>query len=561
MFKASPLSIILIVILTALVFPPLYMLIQTSVLEVRPDLSLGDFTLEYYHRLVTNPRLFEVVTNSVIFGILSTALALIVGSLVAWVVERTDAPCKFLIYLTSIVALGTPGILKVSAWLFLFGRSGPFNEAYRNLTGMRGNLINVNSMTGMVLIESIIWLPMVFLLMSATFRAANAEMEEAARMSGASVPTTVWRISLKLAMPAVLALAMFIFIRTLEAFEVPALVGMPGKVDVLTTEIYRSMHDLPPQTGYASAFSVILLLALSVLLVCYSRISRNAEKYASITGKGYRPRPFQLGRYRWAGALMNIAVFLIVLVLPLVGILWVALSPFPQPIRISGMSRLTMDNFAHIVNSAYYSKLVVNTLLVAAGTATVAMTFSLAAGWLAARRKAGGQIIDQLMTIPLVFPGLVLGVAMLQIGLRSPVPIYGTLWLIGLAFLIRYIPYGMRYSFTGVLQIHPELEQAAGAAGANTFETLRKIVFPLLLPALTSGWIFIFLLCAKEMSLPLLLAGPNSQTIPVAMFNLWTNGQAGEVAALGLLWALALTIVAIVFKKLANRGAADTFGH
>jgi iron(III) transport system permease protein len=183
------------------------------------------------------------------------------------------------------------------------------------------------------------------------------------------------------------------------------------------------------------------------------------------------------------------------------------------------------------------------------------------AGWLAARRQIGGVIADQLVTIPLVFPGLVLGVALLELALRLPFPIYGTLWLIVLAFLIRYMPYGMRYSFSGILQIHPELEQAAGVAGADRGTMLRKVVFPLLWPAMASGWLFIFLLCAKEMSLPLLLAGPNSQTISVAMFDLWSNGQGGEVAALGLIWAALMTAVAATFHVVMRRQSATTFGH
>ncbi len=189
------------------------------------------------------------------------------------------------------------------------------------------------------------------------------------------------------------------------------------------------------------------------------------------------------------------------------------------------------------------------------------MLLTMFAGWLAARRQIGGMVSDQLVTVPLVFPGLVLGVALLELSLRLPIPIYGTLWLIVLAFMIRYMPYGMRYSFTGILQIHPELEQAAGVAGAGRGTMLRKVVFPLLWPAMASGWLFIFLLCAKEMSLPLLLAGPNSQTISVAMFDLWSNGQGGEVAALGLIWAALMTAVAAAFHIIMRRQSAGTFGH
>ncbi|WP_216851047.1 iron ABC transporter permease, partial [Acidisphaera sp. L21] len=336
--------------------------------------------------------------------------------------------------------------------------------------------------------------------------------------------------------------------------------GMPGGVNVLTTEIYRSIQEVPPRLGYASAFSVVMLIAMSVLLFFYGRISRHAERYASITGKGYRPRPFRLGRGRWVAGAVILLNFIIVLVLPFSALFWVACQPFVRPMRWAGVHTLTMKQFDAVFSSPSYLQLGINTLVVAVGTATVAMALTAATGWLAARRQIGGRLVDQLVTIPLVFPGLVLGVALLEFALKLPIPIYGTLWIIGIAFLICYMPYGMRYCYAGVLQIHPELEQAAGVAGAGTGTAIRRIVAPLLWPSIASGWLFIFLLCAKEMALPLLLAGPDSQTISVAMFDLWTNGQGGEVAALGLLWAGLMTIFAGAFYVLMRRHSAKAFG-
>jgi iron(III) transport system permease protein len=189
---------------------------------------------------------------------------------------------------------------------------------------------------------------------------------------------------------------------------------------------------------------------------------------------------------------------------------------------------------------------------------TMALTF--VSGWLAARRTAYGQVIDQLVAVPLIFPGIVLGVALLELALGLPIPVYGTLWLLTLGFVIHYMPFGMRYTYAGVLQIHSELEQAAAVSGANTREMMMRVVAPLLAPAIASGWLFIFLLASKEMSLPLLLAGPRSQTIAVAMFDLWGNGQLGEVAALGLIWAGLMTVVGVAFYVFSRRQSAATFG-
>ena len=251
--------------------------------------------------------------------------------------------------------------------------------------------------------------------------------------------------------------------------------------------------------------------------------------------------------------------FLVVLALPLAALLWTALMPFARPMRASAVHLLTLRNFAAVFDYPYYLDLALNTLMVAAGAATAAMLVTLVAGWIAARRRPGGAAADQLATMPLVFPGIVLGVALMELGLRAPFPVYGTLWLIAFGFLIRYLPYGMRYAYSGVLQIHRELEEAAGVAGAGTAGVLRRIVVPLLSPALLSGWLFIFLIASKELSMAVLLSGPGSQTMAVAMFDLWTNGQGGELSALGLVWTLLMTVIASVFYALVRRQTAGAF--
>ncbi len=556
----ATLGIVVAVIVAVLVLPPVWTLLQTSLVPEEMAASSGGITLENYALLLRSRDLTGLLLNSLVFSLVAMVVSLILGGVLAWLVERTDAPFRSLAYVTAIISLATPFILYVTAWIYLLGRAGPLNDIYRQLTGTMGSPFNINSLPGMILVEAFLWAPLVFLLMSATFRAANAEMEEAARIAGASVFESVRFISLKLARPAILALAMFVFILNLEAFEVPALIGIPGRVEVLTTEIFRSVKELPPRVGYASAFSVVMLLVISVLLYFYGRISRQAERYASITGKGYRPRPLRLGRGRWWAGGIIITNFVIVLLLPMLAIVWIAIMPFIRPMRWDALHVATFNHFLTVTSSPYYLSLVSNTLIVAAGVATAAMALTLLAGWLAARRRSCGQLIDQLIVVPLIFPGIVLGVALLEIALRSPVPVYGTLWLIGLAFLIHYMPFGMRYSYAGVLQIHPELEQAAHVSGANTRQNITRIVLPLLMPALSSAWLFIFLLASKEMSLPLLLAGASSQTIAVAMFNLWANGQGSDVAALGLLWTASMTIFATIFYIVSRRNSSAAFG-
>jgi iron(III) transport system permease protein len=552
---------VLLVLLALLMLPPLWILFLDSVTEQDAIGEITGVTLGHFAKLLADKRAVESAWNSIVFAIGSTILSLLTGGVLAWLVERTNAPFKVLAYLATIISMGTPFILHVIAWLFLLGKVGPLNDVYRLVTGSTYTLFNVNSMAGMVLIEGFLWSPLVFLLLGATFRAANADMEEAARMSGASVYDTLRRISLPLAMPAILALALFVFIRAIGGFEVPALVGMPARIYVLTTDVYQATIVVPPDLGYAAAFSIVMVLIVVVLLYFYGRLSKSAEKYHSVTGKGYRPRPFDLGRGRWIAGAIIIVNFMIVLVLPLITLLWMALLPFVQGFSTKALATLSLHNFTTVFTQAGYFELAVNSLAVAAGAATAIMVITAFAGWIAARNGPGGRILDQLATLSLVFPGICLGVAVMEVYLRVPLPIYGSLWIIAIAYVIRYMPYGMRYVYSGVLQLHKELEEAAGVAGAGSMTTLRRVIVPLLTPALVAGWLFIFLIASKELAIAVLLASPTSKVIAVAIFDQWVNGQGGELAAFGLVWTVLMTVIACIFFAQMRRGGSDVYGN
>jgi iron(III) transport system permease protein len=554
------LSIVLIAILVVLVIPPILILIRGSFAKVAIDGSIVHWTLDYYRNLFTNVRLLSSLWNSLIFASVSAVMSLLVGGTMAWVVERTNAPFKPLAYVVTIISMGTPFVLMVGGWVFTLGPIGPVNQFYKFVTGSSENLFDVYSLTGMIIIEGFHWAPLAFLLLSSTFRASNADMEEAARMSGATVLQTIYRISLKLALPAILAVMLLSFIRSIEAFEVPALVGIPGRVNILTTDIFLSAKQIPQDFGNASAFSVVLLLIVSILFSWYGRLSRHADRYHSITGKGFRPRMLDLGRGRWVAGGFMLMMFFTLVILPVGALTWIAFSRFTRSISIAAFNNLSLSNFEKVIADPYYLGYAVNTLILATGTATLVMTLVAAVGWIAARRGPGAWLLDQLVTIPFIFPGIVLGVAIMQIYLQVPLPIYGTLWVILIAYLIKNLPYGMRYVYTGVLQIHKELEEAAGISGAGIFATLRRIIAPLLAPALLGGWLFIFLIVSRELSIAILLASPRNMVLSIIMYDMWSSGHIGELAALGLMWTAFMTSIALAFF-LWQRKRQASFAH
>ena len=557
-YQTLLLAAVLIVVLAALVLPPFVFLLKASVADAQRG---GEWSLVNFESVLGSRRFLITSANSLVFAAGSAVVALAIGWTTAWIVERTNTPLRPLAYLTAIISLGTPYILYVTAWLLLFGKAGPVNQLYRSLTGASDVLINVYSMPGMIMVEGFLWSPLAFLLVGATLRNANPELEEAARVSGAGTWMTIRRVTLRLSLPSILALAMLVFIRAIEAFEVPALVGLPGRISVLTTDIYGDMvAQAPPDIGGASALSVVMLALVLVLLAVYGRLSRHAERFATITGKGFRPRPFDLGRLRYAAAGILVLNFLLLLLVPIAMLAWVSLLPFYQPLSMAALARVTLDNYRTVFSPDHVG-LIANTLLVAVATATLAVALTFLAAWLAVRRAPGAWVVERLATIPLVFPGLILGIAVMQLFLHLPIPLYGTLGILIWAFVINYLPYGMRYSAAGMLQIHRELEESAEMCGASAFMRLRRIVAPLLAPALLAGWLFIFLMAARVLSLAILLSGPRSQTMAVTLFDLWTNGQGTELAALGLIWSMLMAMIAAVFYLLARRSAASALAR
>jgi iron(III) transport system permease protein len=557
--QLSLFGLAMIAVTALLVVPPLVRVVLGSFQGVNPDGSPGALTSLNYINLLADPDLFVGTVNSLIFATGSAVLALVLGASQAWIVERTDASFKGLAFIGAVVSLATPFVLYVVAFMLLFGRAGPINDLLKLALGTSNPPLNIASMWGMILIEAVLWIPLVYLMLAPIFRAGNPALEEAALISGASLVKTIWRVTFRLAAPGTLAVLLLVFVRSIEAFEVPAVVGMPGGLNVLTTNVYLNLKmQMPPDLGRASAFAVFLIVLVSSLLAIYQNVLKRSERYAVVTGSSYRPRVLKLGRARWLAQALLILNFLLCVVMPIGMLAWVSLLPFYQGVSQRALAQLTLAAYSSVFHGDDITAMF-NTVLLSAGTATVTMTIAALAGWLIARRAPGSRLLDQLGTVPLIFPGIVLAVAMIQIFVSFPVPIYGTLWILLLAFTIRYIPYGFRYSTAGIVQIHPELEQASRVSGANVSTMLRRIVFPLVSPALGFGWLFIFLLTARDLSMPVLLSGSESKVVALTLYERWVDGQQPELAALGLVWTALMTILAaVVYFFGGSRGLGGT---
>ncbi|MBX9741473.1 MAG: iron ABC transporter permease [Beijerinckiaceae bacterium] len=551
--RISPLVLILIAILLVLIVPPVIFLVNASFHETLPDGSSGAFTLRFYRQLVSGRFFLPSLANTMIYACGSAAIAIFIGTVQALIVERTNAPGRKLAFLAAIISLGVPHVLYTVAWLLLLGRAGPVNDLIKTLFDQH-QALNVYSLWGMMLIEGVGFVPLTFLLMSAVLRSTDASFEEAAMMSGASPMRAFRDITLRMALPALCGLTLLIFVKAFESFEVPALVGLAGNVSVITTMIYQSSRRAgSPDYGEAGAYSICLVVILFFLIVWQNRLSQNAQRYQTITGKGFRPRLIDLGPWRFAASAVLIGLFLAVTVVPVGMLVFTSFLPFYEGVTLDSFSRMALDNYALLIGPGSFRDSIVNTLVLGAATATLVVPFTALCAWLVVRRAPGAAMLDQIAAVPLIFPAIILSVAFLDVFVNMSIPLYGTLLSVIIASSVRYLPYGMRYAFAGTMQIHSDLEEAATISGATRARIFFRVLVPLLASALISSWLLIFLLSTQAVSLPLLLVGPGSEVMSVTLFELWQNGQVTELAAMGVLWIALMTMVSVAFHMLTRR--------
>ena len=551
--RFSPLVLVLLAIMVLAVAPPVIFLVNASLHETLPDGSPGLFTLRYYEQLVSGRFFMPSLINTLIYACGSSVIAIFIGTVQALIVERTNTPGRKLAFLAAIISLGVPHVLYVVAWLLLLGRAGPVNELIESLLN-KSQALDVYSLWGMMLIEGVGFVPLTFLLMSSVLRSTDASFEEAAMMSGASPVRAFGSVTLRMSLPALCGLTLLIFVKAFESFEVPALVGLAGNVNVITTMIYQSSRRAgAPNYGEAGAYSICLVVILLGLMFWQNNLSRHAKRYQTITGKGFRPRVIDLGGWRHVTCAVLVGLFLMVTVVPVSMLAFTSFQPFYGGVSLEAFGRFSLENYHALFGPGSFRDSILNTLILGTMTATLVVPFTALCAWLVVRRSPGAWLIDQIASVPLVFPAIILSVAFLDIFVNMSLPLYGTLLSIILASSVRYLPYGMRYAFAGVMQIHSDLEEAASIAGASKAKLFLRVLAPLLAATLVSSWLLIFLLSVQAVSLPLLLVGPGSEIMSVTLFELWQNGQVTELAAMGMLWIALMTCVSVLFHLLTRR--------
>jgi iron(III) transport system permease protein len=534
---------------------PLAFLLWQSFFTPQTAAKAAVFTFGNYVEAYGSADTWLLFGNSLRFATGAAALSFSIGTLLAWMNERTNTPFKGLFFALSVIPLIIPGILFTVAWILLGSpKIGIINLVLQGIFETDAVFINVYSLPGMIWVDGLHYSPVAFLLMTAAFRAMDPALEESAIMSGASVLQVARRVTLPLAWPAVFATLLILFVRAIESFEVPALLGLPVGLQVFTSAIYQAVHRYPSQIGLASAYGVTLLAITSVGVYLQSRLSSSGSKYATMTGKGFRPRTIDLGRWRYLTTAIFLAYFLFIVALPFLVLLWSSLQKFYSVPSMEALHRLTLDPYRTIIDYPNLLRAVWNSLLLAVASATIIMLVTAVICWIVVKTRLPGRwLLDNFASLPMVFPGIVLGLAIMIVYLTIPAGIYGTIWIMLIAYVTRFMPYGLRYNTTSMLQIHKELEESAAMSGASWTTTFWRIILPLLKPGLVAGWIYIVIVCIRELSSSILLYSPGTEVVSIVIWELWENGQYVELSALGVMLILALFVLVLAAQWIGRR--------
>jgi iron(III) transport system permease protein len=525
-----------------------YASLRTEFLGVTP----GTWTLRNFPRTFTQPGFGAMVTNSFGYAAATAIVCTVCGFGLAWLVVRTNTPAKGFARVAALVPLIVPGILNTVAWsLLLSPERGTLNVLPRTL---HLPTFNVYSLPGMVFVQSTHVVPIAYLMGTAAFTSMDSSLEEAALASGAPPIRTFRVITLRLARPAILSAALLMFIQTISTFEVPQLIGVPGRRYVFISRIYSALQSFPPDYGTVGVLGIMVLVLACAGLLLSRRLSRGSVQ--TITGKGFRPHPHDLGRWRWAGFAAFVLFFIVAVVMPIAMLIWSSLLPGYEQPSWHALHHLTLGNYQQIAQRPGLARSVRNSLITAVSSGLIVITLSALVAYLTVKTRIRGRgLLDGLATVPIAVPSVVMGVGILYWYLAAPLPVhlYGTLAILVVAFVTITLPYGMRYLVPGIAQINDELEEAATASGASWLQAFRRVFLPLLVPSLLAAFLYTMIVAFREISAVIFLYTSGTEVVSVQVYDLYSNGSYPVVAALGVSIVVFLSLLAAGIRLISRR--------
>jgi iron(III) transport system permease protein len=525
---------------------PIIYLLFGSVWSTSPGLS-GHLTLQNYAGIIKDPSAPGVIFNSIAYSVGASAFSIVLATILAIIVQRTDAPFRRLANYSLLIVLALPWMIEDISWTYLLSpKIGLYNLLIQRLTGLGTSTLNVYSIWGMIWVMGLSLTPLAYLIISSSLNGIDSRLEEVSAISGGSVRTTILKIDLPLVLPSLVSAFLLSFVIANEAFDTAAIIGIPGRVFVLSSSIYYAIEGIfPPNYGLASAYAIILVGITLVAIYLYSRTVVLSRRYVTVRGNVGGRKLLRLGKWRWAGGAI-VAIFFLGYPVPVIGTLvFASLHSFWNPLKLSA---LTLQNYAAFLNYPSVGEGALNSIIVSLTTVVATLFLSFFVVYFSSRRSGAiGRLGELATSLPLGFPTIVLGVGLLWALVGSPIPIYGTVWALTLAYTIRYVPIITRFLSGPMTQIHRELEEMSYICGAGLRQTLQKIVYPLLKPALLAAGAYVFIVSVKDLGAAIILVSPGSVLISSAIFDLWYSGGSNVLVATagGVLFISALALVLI----------------
>ncbi len=529
------------------VLSPLAMLIFSSLRATKDRLPLEatEFTLANYSQVFASGATYGLLFNSFWYAAGATILCTVLSISLAWLLERTNVPWRSMLMVLILAPMGVPGIVSAMSWTLMANpNNGLLNVMLRGLLDISPpGPLDIYSIPGMIVVTALQFVPGLYLLLSAGFSRLYPSLEEASSLSGAKRGTTFRRITLPLLMPSILASFIFYFVFFMEVFEIPAVLGMPNRIFVLSTAVFEAMHPRfgLPNYGLASGYAILTIILAGVLIYLYGRVVRHQDRFAVVTGKAYRPRLIDLGGWKPVCVGAVLMYFTLAVGLPFFILVWTSLLPSYLTPSLEALTRISVASYLEVIHTSALLHSVQNTAVVAVLTSTVTLTIATVIAWLGVRRPFRGSGFADRFTFTIFgMPGIVIALGLIFIYIALPLPIYGTIVILSIAMVTRFLPYITRLMGPAFLHIHRELEDASSINGANWSRTMANITLPLVRPALARGWLWVFVHAMVETGMAVMLLVVDNETVPVTLWIAWfERANRGYSSALAVLLMLA----------------------
>ena len=556
-FRVQPIHATFVLVVALVAFLGLYpcaYLLYGSLIDTPLGVP-GHFTLANYIHAYGDPTIYALVWSSFVFAAGSSALSVLLALALAWITIRTNAPGRRLFEITAIIPNVMPPLLIAISWVLLLNpNNGLINVVLTRGLSLRQSPFDIYSLPGLIFVEGMNLTPLAFLIIAADLKSMDPALEESGKTLGSSEVGVAARITFPLMRPALLAAATLNFVRAIESFDVPAIIAIPARIDVFTTQIYReALGSFPPNQNLAAAYGVGILVIALLCVYVYRSLTSRVETFATVTGRGYRPHSIDLGRWKYAASGVAFVILVMTLLLPLAALLLVSLLPFYHVPTWATLHTFTLNHFREILQNDRTYRAFGNSGFLAVAGATVCVLLAALISYFTVRTKiAGRSILEALVFVPWAFPGVALALGLLWAYVDFPIPIYATIWILLIGYVTRFLPYGVRTVSSTVIQIHQELEEASKVCGAGYFATFRRILLPLMRPGVIAAWIVLATIFIREFSISIFLYSPGSEPLGPLLYFYYLDGDYGRMAAVGLAITLICTLLVALAQKLSQ---------